>query len=213
VPLCFFELRSLTSSTGPPCSGKSTVCKAIAEKSNFEHFSLGDELRELISPEPTGAAAHIKPTLSTEDIATFTSNVEANTLAPVHLTPKYVKERLFGAGATQVHVRVLIDGFPRDAARWESFKNEVQEFLKPSNDTLCIVLQVTQETARARYKKRGRAGDEFFKRFEEHEKNFEAIKEAMRLNGVKVVESVAGETELLLGELEQLQAATGSASK
>jgi UMP-CMP kinase len=84
---------------------------------NLSHFSLGADLRNLTSLHPTGPAARIKPTLTADELATFAENVTANTLAPLHLTPKYVKERLFGVGAAACDVRVLVDGFPRDAAR------------------------------------------------------------------------------------------------
>lgn len=75
----------------------------------------------------------IKPTLTPEEIATYMGCVQANTLAPKHTTPKYVKERLFGVGAEDVRATkcVLIDGFPRDVGRWTCFTDAVKEQCTP----------------------------------------------------------------------------------
>jgi UMP-CMP kinase len=196
--------------TGAPCSGKSTLCTALSTHHNLEHFSLGNELRELISAHPTGPAALIKPTLSATDIATFTANVRQNTLAPLHLTPKYVKERLFGAGATPGDVRVLVDGFPRDAARWSYFKDAVKDRWVPNEHAFLVILNNDRETARARSKNRGRPGDAFNKRFEEHGRNVEAVQTAMRRDGVRIIEVVTSRDleasevqEIVVKELEK----------
>ena len=192
-PLLIFVL-------GAPCSGKSTLCTALSADHNLSHFSLGAELRELISSHPTGPAALIKPALSAEEIATFNGNVTENTLAPLHLTPKYVKERLFGVGATPGDIRVLVDGFPRDAARWEVFKDVVKELWVPSENAFLVMLHVDRETARARSGKRGRVGDSFEKRFEEHEKNVGEVVDAMRADRMTVLE-VDGSGRLKMDDL------------
>jgi len=197
-PLLIFVL-------GAPCSGKSTLCTALSTKYSISHFSLGDELRKLISPHPTGPAALIKPTLSAEEVATFKGNVTENTLAPLHLTPKYVKERLFGVGATPGDIRVLVDGFPRDVARWHVFKDAVKESWVPSENGVLVVLHVDRETARVRSEKRSRVGDSFEKRFEEHEKNVGEVVDAMRADGMTVLEVDANgriEMDNLMGRLE-----------
>jgi UMP-CMP kinase len=106
----------------------------------------------------------------------------------MHLTPKYVKERLFGVGAPPGIVRILIDGFPRDVGRWLYFKDTVKLSWRPSDKAVLIVLQVNKEIAKERFEKRGRVGDEFDKRFDEHEKSIDPIIEAMRSDGMTVIE-------------------------
>ncbi|KAF2830101.1 hypothetical protein CC86DRAFT_403422 [Ophiobolus disseminans] len=140
-PLLIFVL-------GVPCSGKRTLCTTLSTHYSLEHFFLGADLRELISPNPTSPAALIKPSLSAEELIKFRENVTANTLAPLHLTPKYVKERLFGVGATSGDVRILVDGFPRDAARWHVFKDMLKELWVPNKDAFLVALEVDRETAR-----------------------------------------------------------------
>jgi UMP-CMP kinase len=121
-PLLIFVL-------GPPCSGKSTLCDALCSLHGLAHFSIGAEMRQLISANPRGPAALIKPLLTAEEIATYTKCVRANTLAPLNSTPKYVNERLFGVGAEDVKAKkgVLVDGFPREVGRWNYFKETAKE--------------------------------------------------------------------------------------
>jgi UMP-CMP kinase len=145
-------------------------------------------MREFIKSEPTGPAALIMPTFTVDEIAIYTRNVQANNLAPVNLTPKYVKERLFGIGARPGIARVLVDGFPRDAARWPYSTDAVKEYWKPSDKAVVIVLHASREVTRARFEKRGRFGDEFDKRFDEHVEKINPIIEAMRSDGLTVIE-------------------------
>jgi hypothetical protein len=84
---------------GAPCSDKSTLCTTLAVRYGLEHFSANNEMRDSIKPNRTGLAALIKPTFNAEEIAEHIRNVKANTLTPVDLTPKHVKERPFGVGA------------------------------------------------------------------------------------------------------------------
>jgi UMP-CMP kinase len=102
-------------------------------------------MRELVSTTPTGPAALIKPTFSAAEIATNKQNVMKNTLAPVNLTPKYVKERLFGIGAQPGVMHFLIDGFPRDAARWPYFTDVVRDLWVPSERVVVVVLNTNRE--------------------------------------------------------------------
>jgi UMP-CMP kinase len=171
-----------------PCSGKSTLCTSLADRYGLDHFSIGNEMREFIKAEPTGPAALIKPTFTADEIATYKRDVKANTLAPVNLTPKYVKERTFGVSARPGIVRILIDGFPRDAARWPYFKDAVEQHWTPSDKAVLIVLHASRETTKECFEKRGRAGDEFDKRFDEHEKSIDPIMEAMKSDGLTVIE-------------------------
>lgn len=192
-----------------PCSGKSTLCTSLADRYGLDHFSIGNEMREFIKVEPTGPAALIKPTFTAEEIATYTRNVKANTLAPVDLTPKYVKERLFGVGARPGIVRILIDGFPRDVARWSYFKATVEEHWTPNDKAVLIVLHASRETTKERFEKRGRAGDEFDKRLDEHEKSIDPIIEAMKSDGLKVIELSVNHgrsAEELIDDFEQMPA-------
>jgi UMP-CMP kinase len=155
-------------------------------------------MRELIKANPTGPPALIKATLTADEIATYTRNVMANSLAPVNCTPKYVKERIFGVGARPGDVRVLIDGFPRDVARWPYFKEAVKEFWMPSLGSPVIVLNADREVLGKRFEKRGRAGDEFDKRFDEHNEKIGPIVETMKQDGMNVFELLAnGEPESL----------------
>lgn len=164
-------------------------------------------MREFIKPHPTGPAALIKPTFTADEIATYTRNVKANTLAPVNLTPKYVMERLFVVDARPGIVRILVDGFPRDAARWPYFKDAVKEYWEPSDKAVVMVLHASRELTRERFEKRGRVGDEFDTRFDEHERKIDPISEAMRKDGLTVIELSVNHSksvEELVEMLEQM---------
>jgi UMP-CMP kinase len=145
-------------------------------------------MRQLIANTPTGPAALIKPTLTRDEIFIFTQTVRENTLAPMTLTSKYVKERVFGVGARPDLAGTLVDGFPRDAARWEYFKEIVQESWTPSESSIVIVLHARRGLSRERFEKRGRAGDSFDKRFDQHEEGVGLIVEGMRQDGLTVIE-------------------------
>lgn len=194
---------------GAPCSGKSTLCTALSSIHDFTHFSLGAEIRQLTSTNPTGPAALIKPTFSADEIATYTENVKANTLAPMHLTPKYVKERIFGVGVQDMEAKkgVLIDGFPRDPGRWEYLTEIVKDKWIPKERGVVVVLHASREVTRERFEKRGRAGDEFRKRFDEHEEKIGEIVKTMRRDGVRVIEvdvRRGEETEGLVHRIEKM---------
>ncbi|KAF2130766.1 P-loop containing nucleoside triphosphate hydrolase protein [Dothidotthia symphoricarpi CBS 119687] len=172
---------------GAPCSGKSSLCAELSHCYALDHLSIGNELRELISPNPSPPIARIKSMLSASEIETFTSNVTSGTLAPIHLTPKYVKERIFPTGGDHDNIRCLIDGFPRDAARWQVFKQYVKEFWTPDERAILIVMNIEEELAHERFVSRGRAGDVFEKRFNEYERTIPEIIGAMDKDRMTIV--------------------------
>lgn len=189
---------------GPPCAGKSTLCNAISLRYNLDHFSIGDEMRSLVSPTPTGHAARIKPKFSASELDIFTRCVRAGTLGPVHQTPQYVKERIVPKGTDPQDVKTLIDGFPRQAGRWEAFKDSVQDVWNPETG-IALVLTVDRRVARQRFVARGRDGDVFEKHFDDHEGAVEDIVKAMCSDGMGVFElcsSDCGDTEAMLDWLE-----------
>jgi hypothetical protein len=71
------------------------MCTLLADRYNLHHFSVGGELRSLVSSNPTGPAAHIKAKFSTSEPQVFAQNVRAGALGPAPQTPKYIKERVF----------------------------------------------------------------------------------------------------------------------
>jgi adenylate kinase family enzyme len=173
---------------GPPCAGKSTLCTTLVKKFNLDHFSIGDELRSLISSNPTGHAARIKSSLSVAELEDFATNVKAGTLAPSNVTPKYVKERIFPNGVVPPNLRILIDGFPRGLDRWETFKDSVKDIWQPDSSTWALSLRIERAVARQRFLSRGRTGDVFEKRFDDHEDSIGNIVAAMKQDKVNVVE-------------------------
>ncbi|KAG9185231.1 UMP-CMP kinase [Alternaria panax] len=177
---------------GYPCAGKSTLCTTLVKEFNLDHFSIGDELRDLISSNTTGHAARVKSKLSDAELGHFGTNVKAGTLAPSNVTPKYVKERIFPDGMVPPNLRILIDGFPRGVDRWETFKDSVKDIWQPDSSTWTLLLCVDRTTARQRFLSRGRAGDVFEKRFDDHEDSIGKIVAAMKQDEVNVVEIDAG---------------------
>jgi adenylate kinase family enzyme len=170
---------------------------------------MGNEMRQLITSTPTGPAALMKPTLTADEMATLTQTVTANTLAPMALAAKYVKERVFGVGARPGAARTLIDGFPRDVARWQHFKQIVQESWTPSELSVVIVLHASRELTQERFEKRGRVGDSFDKRFDQHEEQIGPIVDAMRQDGLTVIEISADHertAEELVDSFEEMPA-------
>lgn len=159
-----------------------------------------------MSDQPTGDAACIKALFSEPELETFRNNLHAGTLGPVHLTPKYVKERVFPAGCDAQSVRILIDGFPRDAQRWEPFKLFAEPHWTPSRKSLLIVLDVEKEVALERFTKRGRPGDIFNKRFQEHAETIADTVEAMEKDGLTVCRlgTESEDLETMVGSLAGL---------
>jgi adenylate kinase family enzyme len=184
-PLLIFVL-------GPPCAGKSTICTILAKHFNLDHFSLGDELRNLVSSNSTGHPARIKCKLSVDELEDLARNVRAGTLAPSNRTPKYVRERIFPDGVVPPNVRILIDGFPRGVDRWETFKDSVKDIWQPGPETSVLVLSVDRSVAKERFLSRGRAGDVFEKRFDSHEDSISGIVAAMKQDKLNVVECQTG---------------------
>lgn len=137
-------------------------------------------------------AALVKPTLSPEEIHIFIRCVTENTLGPRELTTKYVAERLFGVGAGVGQVRVLVDGFPRDLDRWECLKEMAGECFAPAVNTFVIVLNIDLEEALARYEARGSPGDEFVRRFSQHDTHAWSVRNAMQLDGVQCLDLHVG---------------------
>jgi UMP-CMP kinase len=184
-PLVIFVL-------GPPCAGKSTICTILAKRFKLDHFSLGDELRNLVSSNFTGHPARIKSKLSVDELQDLTKGVRAGTLAPSNITPKYVRERIFPDGVVPPNVRILIDGFPRGVDRWETFKDSVKDIWECGDNTWVLVLCTDREVAKERFVSRGRAGDVFDKRFDSHEESIGDIVAAMKQDGVNVMECQTG---------------------
>lgn len=170
---------------GAPCSGKSTLCAALAKRYNLDHFSIGAELRSLVSDQPTGHAARIKTLFSDSELEMLRSNLYAGTLGPVHLTPKYVKERIFPADCDPSNVRILIDGFPRDAQRWVPFKEFAKPYWTPSKKSLLIVLDV-EKVALERFTKRARPRDVFARRSQDHTDLIAEVLKAMENDGMTI---------------------------
>jgi UMP-CMP kinase len=139
-----------------------------------------------VSEEPSGHAARIKAVFSDPELETFRSNLYVGTLGPVHLTPKYVKERVFPTGCDPTSVRILIDGFPRDAQRWVPFREFAKPYWMPSKESLLIVLDVEEEVALQRFTKRGRPGDVFDRRFREHTEMIAEIMDAMEKDDLTI---------------------------
>jgi UMP-CMP kinase len=184
-PLVIFVL-------GPPCAGKSTICTILAKRFKLDHFSLGDELRNLVSSNSTGHPARIKSKLSVDELGDLTKGVRAGTLAPSNTTPKYVRERIFPDGVVPPNARILIDGFPRGVDRWDTFKDSVKDIWECGDNTWVLVLCTDREVAKARFVSRGRAGDVFDKRFDSHEESVGDIVAAMKQDGVNVMECQTG---------------------
>jgi UMP-CMP kinase len=182
TPLLIFVL-------GPPCAGKSTICKLLAARYDLDHFSLGDKLPSLVSANPTGPPARIKSKFTAAELEVFTQNVMRGTLGPANQTPKYVKERIFreDIDVKADDVRILVDGFPRGVDRWWTFKESVKDRWQPDRRTWAIVLDVDKDVARERYFQRKRAGDVFEKRFDDHMESIRPIVAAMRDDNVRVV--------------------------
>lgn len=81
---------------------------------------------------------------------------------------------------------MLIDGFPRDAERWTPFKEFTKPYWAPSRKSVLVVLDVEKEVALKRFTERGRPGDVFEKRFNEHANNIGEVVEVMRKDGMTV---------------------------
>jgi hypothetical protein len=100
--------------TGPPASGKGTLCKGLAEKNNefIFHLSMGDHLRHLING----------PLKDQPDIVEMvnsggTKGLVRGDLVISLLTVKIREEMIKGKSA------FLVDGCPRNLEQNAAFKN------------------------------------------------------------------------------------------
>lgn len=201
-PLLIFVL-------GAPCAGKSTLCTALAARYTLDHFSIGNEMRSLVSVNPTGPAAHIKSKFSALELEIFAKSVRAGALAPAHQTPKYVKERIFPEGIETRGLRVLIDGFPRQVDRWAIFKGSVENVWKPDQRTVAINLEVDRQVALSRFVGRGRDGDVFERRFDDYTETIGDIVRAMEEDGMTIIDVLSEEgveAETTVRKLENSEA-------
>jgi len=201
-PLLIFVL-------GAPCSGKSTLCTALSTRYNIDHFSIGNEMRSLISASPSGPAARINSKFSELELEIFTKSVRARTLGPAHQTTKYVKERIFPEDMDVKDVRVLIDGFPRHVDRWSIFKSSVEDVWRPDQRTIAIIIGVGQEAALDRFIGRGRDGDVFQRRFDDYAEAIGDIVGSMQEDGVTVFELLSNDgvdAETIIRKLENSEA-------
>lgn len=82
---------------------------------------------------------------------------------------------------------MLVDGFPRNAAQSRWFVDTLKEKWTPGSGAVVLVLRVDREVARKRHERRPRAGNEFEKRFDEHEKNIGAVVDAMGWDGMVLI--------------------------
>lgn len=85
---------------GPPCSGKGTQCKLLAEKFGFVHISTGDVFRD-----------HVKR--GTELGKQAQDYLNRNCFVPDEIVINFIQDRLKQPDA--IDKGVLLDGFPRTA--------------------------------------------------------------------------------------------------
>jgi adenylate kinase len=111
---------------GPPCSGKGTQCKRLAQKFGLVHFSTGDGLREL-------AAKGTDLGLQVKDFE------DRNSLVPDDLVIRVIRERLAQDDVQQKGC--LVDGFPRTGPQAESLlqtKVDIVILLEASNEAMLL---------------------------------------------------------------------------
>jgi len=93
--------------SGPPCSGKGTLCNLLAEKTRLVHISSGDLLRE------TGA--------SDDELGRqIQSFIARGELVPDHLVVRLVITRILQADCD--NLGWLLDGFPRTLVQAEALE-------------------------------------------------------------------------------------------
>lgn len=68
------------------------------------------------------------------------------------------------------------------------FKESVEGLWKPDSRTLLLVLKIGADLGYQRFIGRGRPGDKFENRYQDHENNIVSIVEAMKEDGVGVLE-------------------------
>ncbi|KAF2036277.1 hypothetical protein EK21DRAFT_106380 [Setomelanomma holmii] len=158
-PLLIFVLNT-------PCAGKSTICSALSTLHDLDHFSVGAEMRSLISPQPTGPALAMKPILSDEPFA----------------------EVCYGAAFWRGRETEAGWGAGRMVERWPYFKEAVGDWWRPGVGAILVMLSIEREIARRRFERRARTGEEFDRKHDEHEKSIDAIVAAIRQDGATVVE-------------------------
>jgi adenylate kinase len=109
---------------GPPCSGKGTQCKRLAEKFGLVHFSTGDGLRELAA-NGTDLGIQLK---DFED---------SKSLVQDDLVIRVIRERLAQDDVKQKGC--LVDGFPRTGPQAETMlrsKVDIVVLLEASDKTM-----------------------------------------------------------------------------
>ncbi|KAF2262330.1 P-loop containing nucleoside triphosphate hydrolase protein [Lojkania enalia] len=168
---------------GPPAAGKSTLCRKLGEKYLFNYVGVGNELRDLTA---NSESARARVNLADQDIQIIKYNLENGLLVPRDILCKYLEQRIFRRNdmleSGSSPGVVLVDGFPRDATQWETFKTAVQTNWKSNNRSGVISIHCNKDIARKWFISRARGDDDatrFEQRFCEYEKNKQDIDNAI----------------------------------
>lgn len=130
----------------------------------------------------------IKSDFTDAELKIIAQNLKQGTLTPVHLTLRYVEKRIFFHGKKGKDVRILIDGFPRHLTRWDLLKKDMQGAWEPGKNCFAIIMNIERNMAQERYTCRGRPGDVFDRRFDDFHNAIGGVVEAMKQDGVTVIE-------------------------
>jgi adenylate kinase len=152
---------------GPQGSGKGTQAKLLAEKFDFLYFESGEFLRELALKNET-----------------LRQTMDKGKLVPSNELASYIESYL---DQKQIYDNIIFDGFPRELAQYEFFKNWLRD--KDVKFDLVIVLLVSEETTLKRLMLRKREDD-----------TEEAIKKRLELytkETVPLIEALKKETNVV----------------
>lgn len=173
---------------GAPGAGKGTLSAHLAQKQNMLHYSLGDNLRSWMRDNrDTPLAAKIQDRMDNQGILT------AEELSP------YLNRAVVDA-ICNGNSGVIVDGFPRCVEQLQSFDAWITQDKLPAlsgstgrtetaaRPDIVLLFDVTEDTARLRYLRRGRdsndSKEKFEKRFREYQRETTLVEAKYEQRGI-----------------------------
>ncbi|KAI5296471.1 hypothetical protein KEM52_001915 [Ascosphaera acerosa] len=154
--------------SGPPGSGKGTLCAKLADENGLLHFSV---------PEYTRQMSCLQSSRRASDRAAQILQTKRKLLLDERLSG-LVKEKLHRE-ISQGSERIVVEGFPRDLSQALSIESEPSRLPRPD---VVICLKCPKARARARYVGRGLVEDQAFNEqvFDKQYRDFELKEKTLK---------------------------------
>lgn len=175
--------------TGPPCAGKSILCRNLAFAYDFHHVAVDDELCDLANLTPSGPAALVLPYHYPDKfILHLRSRLRAGLQLGTDMPAEYILRQALLANDDPSKVRLVIEGYPFSVPDWHAFRKWLcgpHKYREPNEKTAVIVLHAKKEIAYSRFLDQGGEEEFFEERWAEHENYIGGILQEMHFEHIR----------------------------